>query len=242
MLRLAGRRRSAHALFPSASLLRPQKPNPALTGAAASALLRCRPFSTDRAASSTVSDADVRKYLGYFALVVGCGAATYYSFPFPGDAKHKKAEIFRYAPLPEDLHTVSNWSGTHEVHTRVFLQPETLGELEAVVREAHEKKSKIRPVGSGLSPNGIGLQRAGMVNLALMDKVIDVDREARRVRVQAGARVSQLVDALREHGLTLQNFASIREQQVGGIVQVDLLGDHLSSCSRPSTRLRVCPA
>ncbi|CAA7388563.1 unnamed protein product [Spirodela intermedia] len=225
MLRLLGLRRSAHALIASsASFLRPQNPNPSVTGAAASALLRCHPFSTNRAASSTVSDADVRKYLGYFALVVGCGAATYYSFPFPGDAKHKKAEIFRYAPLPEDLHTVSNWSGTHEVHTRVFLQPETLGELEAVVKEAHEKKSKIRPVGSGLSPNGIGLQRAGMVNLALMDKVIEVDRAARRVRVQAGARVSQLVDALREHGLTLQNFASIREQQVGGFVQVGAHG------------------
>ncbi|XP_078442008.1 L-galactono-1,4-lactone dehydrogenase [Wolffia australiana] len=176
------------------------------------------------AAPSTVSESDVRKYLGYFALVLGCGAATYYSFPFPSDAKHKKAEIFRYAPLPEDLHTVSNWSGTHEVQTRVFLQPESLEDLEKIVKDAHEKKMKIRPVGSGLSPNGIGLQRAGMVNLALMDKVLQVDVDSKRVRVQAGARVSQLVDSLREFGLTLENFASIREQQVGGIVQVSAHG------------------
>ena len=107
------------------------------------------------------------------------------------------------------------------MHTRVFLQPETLEELERILKDAHEKKLKIRPVGSGLSPNGIGLQRAGMVNLALMDKVIEVDKERKRVRVQAGARVSQLVDALRDEGLTLQNFASIREQQIGGIVQVN---------------------
>lgn len=59
-----------------------------------------------------------------------------------------------------------------------------------------------------------------MVNLALMDKVLDVNKEAKTVRVQAGIRVSQLVDALKEHGLTLQNFASIREQQIGGIIQV----------------------
>lgn len=62
--------------------------------------------------------------------------------------------------------------------------------------------------------------RLGMVNLALMDKVLDVNKEAKTVRVQAGIRVSQLVDALKEHGLTLQNFASIREQQIGGIIQV----------------------
>ncbi|MQM02490.1 hypothetical protein Taro_035254 [Colocasia esculenta] len=203
------------------ALLRSPNPSPA----AAPLILHPRAFSAGgTASSSSVSDADVRKYLGYFALVLGCGAATYYSFPLPDGAKHKKAQIFRYAPLPEDLHTVTNWSGTHEVHTRVFLQPESIEELEATVREAHEKRSRIRPVGSGLSPNGIGLQRAGMVNLALMDKVLEVDKEARRVRVQAGARVSQLVDALREHGLTLQNFASIREQQVGGIVQVGAHG------------------
>jgi FAD binding domain len=59
-----------------------------------------------------------------------------------------------------------------------------------------------------------------MVNLALMDKVLEVNKEAKTVRVQAGIRVSQLVDALKEHGLTLQNFASIREQQIGGIIQV----------------------
>lgn len=170
--------------------------------------------------SSSASEKEFRKYAGYAALALFSGAATYFSFPFPENAKHKKAQIFRYAPLPEDLHTVSNWSGTHEVQTRNFNQPETLADLEALVKEAHEKKNRIRPVGSGLSPNGIGLSRSGMVNLALMDKVLEVDKEKKRVRVQAGIRVQQLVDAIQEYGLTLQNFASIREQQIGGIIQV----------------------
>nr|WKK54373.1 eAncGLDH [synthetic construct] len=174
--------------------------------------------------SSSLSDSEARKYLSYTALLLGCGAATYYSFPRPENAKHKKAPIVRYAPLPEDVHTISNWSGTHEVKTRVFLQPESLEELEKVVKEAHEKKQKIRPVGSGLSPNGIGLSRDGMVNLALMDKVLEVDKEKKQVTVQAGARVQQVVDALKPHGLTLQNFASIREQQIGGFIQVGAHG------------------
>lgn len=63
-----------------------------------------------------------------------------------------------------------------------------------------------------------------MVNLALMDKVLEVDMQKKTVRVQAGARVQQLVDGIKEHGLTLQNFASIREQQIGGIVQVGAHG------------------
>ncbi|GAY54758.1 hypothetical protein CUMW_159180 [Citrus unshiu] len=174
--------------------------------------------------SPSPSDAEIRKYLGYTALLVFCGAATYYSFPFSEDAKHKKAQIFRYAPLPEDLHTVSNWSGTHEVQTRNFHQPESVEELEKLVKEANEKRARIRPVGSGLSPNGIGLARAGMVNLALLDKVLEVDKEKKRVRVQAGIRVQGLVDEIKQYGLTLQNFASIREQQIGGIVQVGAHG------------------
>ncbi|KAH7511782.1 hypothetical protein FEM48_Zijuj12G0019200 [Ziziphus jujuba var. spinosa] len=185
-----------------------------------------RPLSTlaSSPSSSSSSDAELRKYLGYAALLLFSGAATYYSFPFSENAKHKKAQIFRYAPLPEDLHTVSNWSGTHEVQTRVFHQPENLEQLEQVVNDANEKKTRIRPVGSGLSPNGIGLSRIGMVNLALMDKVLEVDKEKKTVRVQAGIRVQELVDGIKEHGLTLQNFASIREQQIGGIIQVGAHG------------------
>ncbi|CAB4286503.1 unnamed protein product [Prunus armeniaca] len=221
MLRALTLRRSLQSLHhnhlkPLISTAIPQNPLNPLSPARA-----CSSLSSPSASSSA---SELRKYLGYTALVLFSAAATYYSFPFPENAKHKKAQIFRYAPLPEELHTVSNWSGTHEVQTRVFHQPETLEELEKVVKDAHEKKTRIRPVGSGLSPNGIGLSRAGMVNLALMDKVLEVDKEKKRVRVQAGIRVQELVDGIKEHGLTLQNFASIREQQIGGILQVGAHG------------------
>lgn len=57
-----------------------------------------------------------------------------------------------------------------------------------------------------------------------MDKITNIDIENRRVTLQAGARVSQVVEALRPHGLTLQNFASITEQQIGGFTQVSAHG------------------
>jgi L-galactono-1,4-lactone dehydrogenase len=182
--------------------------------------------------SPVSSDADLRKYAGYALLLLGCGAATYYSFPFPADALHKKAVPFKYAPLPDDLHAVSNWSGTHEVHTRVLPQPDSAQALQDALAAAHKDRRKLRPLGSGLSPNGLALTRAGMVNLALMDKVLHVDAKKKTVTVQAGIRVAELVDALREHGLTLQNFASIREQQVGGFTQVCIV-------SKPSILLRT---
>ena len=59
-----------------------------------------------------------------------------------------------------------------------------------------------------------------MLSLSLMDKVLHIDTEKKQVTLQAGARVQEVVEALRPHGLTLQNYASIREQSIGGFTQV----------------------
>ena len=42
----------------------------------------------------------------------------------------------------------------------------------------------------------------------------------RPVASQAGCRIAELAEVLRQQGLTLVNYASIREQAVGGFVQV----------------------
>lgn len=173
-----------------------------------------RGFSSSAANSSSPLPSKAAKIIGNVLLVVGCGIATYYCFPRP--------------PTPQVAHdeeqVVTNWSGTHAVKTNVYIQPESLQELEAAVSLANSRKQKLRPVGSGLSPNGIGLCDSGMVNLALMDKILNIDTDTNRVTVQAGARVEQVVEALRPHGLTLQNFASIKQQQIGGFTQVGAHG------------------
>ncbi|KAL0383475.1 UNVERIFIED_CONTAM: L-galactono-1,4-lactone dehydrogenase 1, mitochondrial [Sesamum calycinum] len=75
----------------------PVKP-PSATGSAAARPFAPRPFcSLPNPPPSSTTDAELRKYIGYTILLLGCGAATYYSFPFPEDAKHKKAQLFRYA-------------------------------------------------------------------------------------------------------------------------------------------------
>lgn len=178
-----------------------------------------RPFCSVARERAELSER--KKYAGYVVLLVGCGAATYYTFPYPEERRGRAVEESE----PQSV-SVSNWSGTHEVEVQSenYLQPESLEELERMVREADRQGRKLRPVGSGLSPNGIGLNAQGMVNLALMDKVLHVDTQNNTVRLQPGVTVSNLVDYLRPYGLTLQNFASIREQQIGGFTQVGAHG------------------
>eukprot|EP00238_Polyblepharides_amylifera_P002554 CAMPEP_0196572266 /NCGR_PEP_ID=MMETSP1081-20130531/2344_1 /TAXON_ID=36882 /ORGANISM="Pyramimonas amylifera, Strain CCMP720" /LENGTH=515 /DNA_ID=CAMNT_0041889525 /DNA_START=412 /DNA_END=1959 /DNA_ORIENTATION=+ len=119
---------------------------------------------------------------------------------------------------------IVNWSGTHTCHPKKYHQPESLEELERLLAEAHKTGQKLRPIGSALSPNGLGFSDEALVSLALMDQVLSVDKVKCQVTVQAGARVCQVTEALEQHGLVLQNFASIAEQQIGGFTQVGAHG------------------
>jgi L-galactono-1,4-lactone dehydrogenase len=84
-------------------------------------------------------------------------------------------------------------------------------------------------MGSAASPNGIAFEGAeAVMSLALMDKVLAVDEAERTVTVQAGARVSSVIEALRPHGLTLPQLASIASQQIGGFVSVSAHGTGLT--------------
>jgi L-galactono-1,4-lactone dehydrogenase len=56
------------------------------------------------------------------------------------------------------------------------------------------------------------------------DQILSIDAQSGIVVVQPGARVEQVVKAIAPHGLTLQNYASISEQQLGGFYQVSAHG------------------
>ena len=68
-------------------------------------------------------------------------------------------------------------------------------------------------------------------------QVLKVDEEARTVTVQPGVKVGDLCEYLiANHGLTLENLASIAEQQVGGFVSV---GAHGTGARLPSVDMQV---
>jgi L-galactono-1,4-lactone dehydrogenase len=126
----------------------------------------------------------------------------------------------------DEVTTILNWSGTHsvDVANKNYYEPETTEELEHIVAKCHKDGRPLRPVGSALSPNAVSFNSGGMVSLANLDRIIKIDKENMTITVEAGARVSQVIDALREHGLTLPNLASIAEQQMGGFVQIGAHG------------------
>ncbi|KAF0718134.1 Aste57867_1872 [Aphanomyces stellatus] len=117
-----------------------------------------------------------------------------------------------------------NWSATHVCHpTRVY-EPTSVAEVESIVALHHLQQSKLRCMGSGVSPNGLGFSNDSILTLSRLDRILDVDVAANQVTVQGGVVVGDLLAHLREHGLTLQNVASIREQTIAGVTQAGCHG------------------
>ena len=112
-----------------------------------------------------------------------------------------------------------NWSGNHSVRCNFFYTPKTEKEIEKIIQCHDENQIPLRPIGTGLSPNGLGFCSEGMISLLNMNKIISIEENDKIVRVQAGITIEDLTNQLKSYGLTLQNFASIREQQVVGFTQ-----------------------
>ncbi|KAG2533095.1 hypothetical protein JM18_000162 [Phytophthora kernoviae] len=143
------------------------------------------------------------------------------------------ADISHAEKKTEDHHEFVNWSATHECRPKNFHVPETVDEVEKLLKTYHDKKQKLRCMGAGVSPNGLGFSgeisgkkdtNEALLTLALLDKILNVDKDKLQVTVETGYIVGELLDKLRTYGMTMQNVASIRDQQVGGICQAGCHG------------------
>ena len=94
----------------------------------------------------------------------------------------------------EDTTNVMNWSGTHvvTVKNKNYWEPESIEEVEKIIKDCHEKGQSVRPVGASLSPNGIALNADGMMSMAHLDKVVEIDKKRMTVTAQAGVTINQV--------------------------------------------------
>lgn len=112
--------------------------------------------------------------------------------------------------------SVTNWAGNITYAAKELHRPHTADDLRALVADA----SRVRVLGSGHSFNEIA--DAGedgvLVSLAAMPPLIEVDAQARTVRVGGGVRYAELAREVHRHGLALANMASLPHISVAGSV------------------------
>lgn len=114
--------------------------------------------------------------------------------------------------------TYVNWNGRVHVRPAAIAQPANEVELVELVTAARRAGTKVKAVGSGHSFNEIMATSGTIVDMGRFDRVLEIDAERRRVRVQSGMKLRDLVVVLERHGLALPNIGAWMEQTISGVL------------------------
>jgi len=119
---------------------------------------------------------------------------------------------------PMDSNKIRNWDGTQSWEPEAIHQPRDEEGIAGLIRRALDEGKRVKPVGSALSWSDIIDVPALALRFDNMADVLDVDGDNRRVRLQAGARLDHVNEALAGHALAFDNFGSIITQTVAGYI------------------------
>lgn len=111
-----------------------------------------------------------------------------------------------------------NWAGDQRCRPARSARPGTPEELAEAIAGAAADGLRVRVVGSGHSFSDIAATDGLMVSLQRMRRVLDVDRAAGLVRVQAGITLRELSRELARHGLAMENLGDIDAQTLAGAI------------------------
>jgi len=116
---------------------------------------------------------------------------------------------------------------------------EDLARLAKLAAQVPHRHIALTPRGGGTGTNGQSLTDGIVVDVSRhMNRILDIDVENRRVRVQAGVVKDQLNDALRPHGLFFAPDTSTSNRAtIGGMISTDASGQ--GSCEYGKTRDHV---
>ena len=107
----------------------------------------------------------------------------------------------------------TNWSGNYTYSTDRLHQPQTIEEVQQVVKSC----SKLRALGARHSFNGIADSTENQISLTHLNQMV-LNRQAATVTVGAGVTYSQLAPYLEGQGYALHNLASLPQISVAGAI------------------------
>jgi FAD/FMN-containing dehydrogenase/Fe-S oxidoreductase len=133
-------------------------------------------------------------------------------------------------------------NSVYELRPQAVLYPRDTDDLTRIARLAGGdpfRALKLTPRGGGTGTNGQSLTEGVMIDLSrYMNRILEIDVEARFVRVEAGVVKDQLNAALAPHGLFFApELSTSNRATIGGMVGTDACGQ--GSCLYGKTRDHV---
>jgi D-arabinono-1,4-lactone oxidase len=124
-------------------------------------------------------------------------------------------------------HTQSTWARTFHSSPELYIQPQSIAEVEKLVNLARRCRRRITTVGCGHSPSDMTCTSSWLVNLDKFNKILSVDKEKCVVVMQSGIRLFQVGEELDKVGLAMPNLGSINHQSIAGAISTGTHGSTL---------------
>jgi len=129
-----------------------------------------------------------------------------------------------------------NWTGDQRCSPASIELPGSRDELAEIVRRAGERGLQVKASASGHSFTEIALTDGVMVRLDRLHRILELDREAGLIKVEAGFVLGELNRRLDGLGLALENLGDIDRQTLGGSIAT---GTHGTGLRSPSISAQV---
>jgi FAD-linked oxidoreductase len=111
-----------------------------------------------------------------------------------------------------------NWSREQRCRPEAMIRPHTREGLVQAVIEGAEARRGVKVAGSGHSFSEAALTDGTMLRIESLDRILEVDRPAGLVKVEAGVELRALNRRLDRLGLALENLGDIDRQTLAGAI------------------------
>ena len=123
-------------------------------------------------------------------------------------------------------HTQSTWARTFHSSPELYIQPQTIVEVEKILNLARKCRRRVTTVGCGHSPSNLTCTSSWLVNLDNFNQILGVDKDG-VATMQSGIRLFDLGAELDKRGLAMPNLGSINHQSIAGAISTGTHGSTL---------------